>query len=186
MRFYQINIQFSSRKLRFQRTKKVPSFDETYFSLCTLKTEHKTASQLLQKSILNCYAIGFLLLISTLSHVLCSSCTKLSFHPFPLPWISPRPISTYQLNTLLCLHLKPIYLVVFKGSYLTGISHLEGGFTLRCLQRLSLPDLATLPWLWQPTDTPAVRPPRSSRTKGSSSQISFACAGQGPNCLTTF
>ena len=30
-----------------------------------------------------------------------------------------------------------------------GISHLEGGFTLRCLQRLSLPGLATLPWLWQ-------------------------------------
>ena len=28
------------------------------------------------------------------------------------------------------------------------ISHLEGGFTLRCLQRLSLPDLATLPWHW--------------------------------------
>ena len=34
--------------------------------------------------------------------------------------------------------------VVFKGVYFTknGISHLEGGFTLRCLQRLSLPDLA--------------------------------------------
>ena len=29
-----------------------------------------------------------------------------------------------------------------------GISHLEGGFTLRCLQRLSLPDLATLPCSW--------------------------------------
>ena len=29
-----------------------------------------------------------------------------------------------------------------------GISHLEGGFTLRCLQRLSLPGLATLPWPW--------------------------------------
>ena len=29
-----------------------------------------------------------------------------------------------------------------------GISHLEGGFTLRCLQRLSRPDLATLPWPW--------------------------------------
>ena len=29
-----------------------------------------------------------------------------------------------------------------------GISHLEGGFTLRCLQRLSLPDLATLPCGW--------------------------------------
>ena len=37
-----------------------------------------------------------------------------------------------------------------------GISHLEGGFTLRCLQRLSLPDLATLPWCWSPTDTPEV------------------------------
>ena len=29
-----------------------------------------------------------------------------------------------------------------------GISHLEGGFTLRCLQRLSRPGLATLPWPW--------------------------------------
>ena len=29
-----------------------------------------------------------------------------------------------------------------------GISHLEGGFTLRCLQRLSLPDLATLLCHW--------------------------------------
>ena len=28
------------------------------------------------------------------------------------------------------------------------ISHLEGGFTLRCLQRLSLPGLATLPCSW--------------------------------------
>ena len=96
---------------------------------------------------------------------------------FSSAWLSPRPISTHQLNTLLCLHLKPIYLVVFKGSSLTGISHLEGGFTLRCLQRLSLPDLATLPWDWFPTGPPAVRPSRSSRTKDSSSQISCACAG---------
>ena len=29
-----------------------------------------------------------------------------------------------------------------------GRSHLEGGFTLRCLQRLSLPNLATLPCTW--------------------------------------
>ena len=29
-----------------------------------------------------------------------------------------------------------------------GISHLEGGFTLRCLQRLSLPNLATRLCLW--------------------------------------
>ena len=34
-----------------------------------------------------------------------------------LYWISPRPISTCQLHTLLYFHLRPIYLVVFKGSY---------------------------------------------------------------------
>ena len=91
---------------------------------------------------------------------------------------SSRPISNHQLNTLLHLHLGPIYLVVFKGSYACAwISHLEGGFTLRCLQRLSLPDTATQLWDWFPTDAPVVRPPRSSRTKGSSSQISYAHAG---------
>ena len=58
-----------------------------------------------------------------------------------------------------------------------GISHLEGGFTLRCLQRLSLPNLATLPCRWSTTDPPVVRPSRSSRTKDSSSQISSARAG---------
>ena len=30
---------------------------------------------------------------------------------------SPRPISTSKLNTSLHLHFKPIYLIVFKGSY---------------------------------------------------------------------
>ena len=50
-----------------------------------------------------------------------------------------------------CFHLCPIYLVVFKGVYsCDGITHLEGGFTLRCLQRLSLPGLATRPWGWYP------------------------------------
>ena len=94
-------------------------------------------------------------------------------------WSSPRSISNSQLHTLPCFHLCPIYLVVFKGSYslMWGISHLEGGFTLRCLQRLSLPDLATLPCRWSTADTPVVRPSRSSRTKDSSSQISSARAG---------
>ena len=59
-----------------------------------------------------------------------------------------------------------------------GISHLEGGFTLRCLQRLSRPDVATQPYAsGDAADTPAVRPSRSSRTKDSSSQISYARAG---------
>ena len=92
---------------------------------------------------------------------------------------SPRPISNSQLHTLLHFHLCPIYLIVSQGSYflMDGISHLGGGFTLRCLQRLSLPDLATLPCRWSTTDTPVVRPARSSRTKASSSQISYARAG---------
>ena len=75
--------------------------------------------------------------------------TAFSFNPEPLPkpyWLSPRPISNSQLHVLPHFHLCPIYLVVFKGSYsCDGITHLEGGFTLRCLQRLSLPDLATRP-----------------------------------------
>ena len=60
---------------------------------------------------------------------------------------SPHPISNSQLHASLHFHLCPIYLVVFKGVYFlsNGTSHLEGGFTLRCLQRLSLPDLATRP-----------------------------------------
>ena len=93
--------------------------------------------------------------------------------------ISLRPISKCQLRALLLLHTIPIYLILSKGSYylMVGISHLEGGFTLRCLQRLSLPDLATLPWGCSPTAAPVVRPSRSSRTKDSSSQISSACAG---------
>ena len=92
---------------------------------------------------------------------------------------SPRPISNSQLHILLCFHLCPIYLVVFKGSYFftNGKSYLEVGFTLRCLQRLSAPDLATLPCLWLTTDPPAVSPSRSSRTKDSSSQTSCAHAG---------
>ncbi len=53
-----------------------------------------------------------------------------------------RPISTARLNLLLNLHLQPIYLVVSQESY--GIPHLEAGFPLRCFQRLSFPDIATL------------------------------------------
>ena len=111
------------------------------------------------------------------------NCTQ-TFHPNLLPfptltfWSSPRPISSSQLHALQHFHPCPINLVVFKGSYsYDGISHLEGGFTLRCLQRLSRPDLATRPWVWYSTDPPEVSPSRSSRTKDSSSQISYAHAG---------
>ena len=68
---------------------------------------------------------------------------------------SPRPISTSQLKASLPLHSWPIYLVICKGSYPPqgkpregGKPHLEVGFTLRCFQRLSHPDVATqrCPW----------------------------------------
>ena len=63
---------------------------------------------------------------------------------------SPRPISIGQLNTLLRLHLRPINLVVCKGSYsFAGISYLEVSFTLRCFQRLSHPHFATLLCRWR-------------------------------------
>ena len=42
----------------------------------------------------------------------------------PTFWSSLRPISKCQLNTLLCLHLIPIYLVVFKGSYDRSLGYL--------------------------------------------------------------
>ena len=44
--------------------------------------------------------------------------------------ISPRPISSHQLHTLLHFHLGPIYLVVFKGSYLLGYLILRGASRL--------------------------------------------------------
>ena len=47
-----------------------------------------------------------------------------------LNWLSPRPISNIQLNTLLHLHLCPIYLVLSKGSYLLGYLILRGASRL--------------------------------------------------------
>ena len=50
-------------------------------------------------------------------------------------------ISTSQLNTLLCLHLWPINLVVFQESQRKP--YLGMSLALRCFQRLSLPYIAT-------------------------------------------
>ena len=90
---------------------------------------------------------------------------------------SPRPISIVQLNTLLCLHLRPIKLVVYKRPY---SFKMMGYLILRRVSRLDafsvyhfrtrLPGYA----LGRTTDAPEVRPTRSSRTKVSSSQISNA------------
>ena len=58
-----------------------------------------------------------------------------------------RTISTGWLNTLLCLHVPPIIQVVFLGP--SGRVYLEGGFPLRCFQRLSVPHIATLQCRWR-------------------------------------
>ena len=60
--------------------------------------------------------------------------------------LKPSTISTGSLHTSLCFHARPIKLVVYQGSVARkrACNHdLEGGFTLRCFQRLSLPYLAT-------------------------------------------
>jgi hypothetical protein len=58
-----------------------------------------------------------------------------------------RTISTPRLNTLLCLHLVPINVII---SYVSQtIPNLEAGFPLRCFQRLSIPNIATQQCPWQ-------------------------------------
>jgi hypothetical protein len=58
-----------------------------------------------------------------------------------------RAISTGKLNALPRLHIRPIDVVVFHGP--SGRSGLEAGFPLRCLQRLSIPYIATLHCGWR-------------------------------------
>src|ERR1700748_3340730 len=71
---------------------------------------------------------------------------------FWLGWLSPRPISTGRLNTLPCLHLRPINPIVSREPYPLqrgGIPHLEASCPLRCFQRLSLPNVANQPCPWR-------------------------------------
>ena len=94
-------------------------------------------------------------------------------------WLSFRPISIGQLNTLLHLHLRPINLVVCKGSYCLRM----GNLILRSVSRLDAFSVYPIR-TWLPsratgvtTDSPLVRPSWSSRTRGSASQISYAHDG---------
>src|SRR5215213_9561172 len=58
-----------------------------------------------------------------------------------------RAIITGKLHALPHFHTRPINVVVFHGS--SGRNRFEGGFPLRCLQRLSRPDIATLHCGWR-------------------------------------
>ena len=58
-----------------------------------------------------------------------------------------RGISTGKLNALLRVHTRPIDVVVYHGS--RARPGFEGGFPLRCLQRLSRPHIATRLCRWR-------------------------------------
>ena len=58
-----------------------------------------------------------------------------------------RAISTGKLHALLRFHTRPINVVVYHGSQ--GRTSFEGGFPLRCFQRLSRPHLATRRCRWR-------------------------------------
>jgi|SRR5882724_2635694 len=72
-------------------------------------------------------------------------------------WDGWQSISTLRLNTLLCLYLGPINVVVY---YETILPNLGVGFVLRCFQRLSLPNIATrqLHLVAKPVDQRFVQP----------------------------
>ncbi len=61
--------------------------------------------------------------------------------------VKPWDNSIGQLNILLCLHLQPI--TSWSTTSLTGRINLRSGFTLRCIQRLSMLHLATERYRWR-------------------------------------
>src|SRR3954467_13221093 len=92
----------------------------------------------------------------------------------------PRAISTGPLNTLLCLHVPPINVVVSHGPYSLkgdGKPHLEVGFPLRCFQGYPIQTWLISSAVGTMTDTPEVCSSRSSRTEDDSSQASNAHGG---------
>ena len=118
----------------------------------------------------------FLLLLSFILQEITSSYLSLTI----TFWLSPRPISNSQLHALLHFHLCPIYLVVFKGSYFfyrMGYLILRGASRLDAFSVYPFQAWLLCHALGTTTDTPAACPSRSSRTKDSSSQISYARAG---------
>ena len=108
------------------------------------------------------------------------------------PFLSLVKPSTYQYQSAQCIttltHLT--YLPDLPSGVLLPLG--MGNLILRFVSRLDafsayqfqtqLPSCAS----GETTGSPAVCPTRSSRTRVSSLQISCACDGQGPNCLTTF
>ena len=116
---------------------------------------------------------------TTLFHLSCAFLMHFLHNQSFSLWSSPRSISTGQLHTLLHFHLRPIYHIVYVGPYYLSMGYLISRGASR-LDAFSVYPFRT--WLpsyafGKTTGAPVVRPSRSSRTKDSSSQISYARAG---------
>src|SRR5690554_5249429 len=93
---------------------------------------------------------------------------------------SPRPISTGRLNTLLCVHLRPINVMVCHGPYLVdpvGNLILERASYLDAFSTYPFRRSLTSRALGRTTGTRELRPSRSSRTRDSLPQVSSGCSG---------
>jgi hypothetical protein len=93
---------------------------------------------------------------------------------------SPRPISTGRLNTLLCVHLRPINVMVCHGPYLVdpvGNLILERASHLDAFSAYPFRRSLTSRALGRTTGTRELRPSRSSRTRDSLPQVSYGCSG---------
>ena len=93
---------------------------------------------------------------------------------------SPRPISTGRLNTLLCVHLRPINVVVYHGPYLVdpvGNLILKQASRLDAFSAYLFRRSLTSRALGRTTGTRELRPSRSSRTRDSLPQVPSGCRG---------
>jgi hypothetical protein len=138
---------------------------------------------LLPLSSSECSSSVLSLLLSNQIFVLTSTRKPYSPLEYLLPRITfqkPSTISTGRLQTLLSFHLRPIQLVVSQRSYfliemgsliLRSVSHLDA-FSGYQLRRLLLGCATGVT-----TDSQALRPPRSSRTRGSAPQTPYAHSG---------
>jgi hypothetical protein len=86
------------------------------------------------------------------SHSGCEQQYTRKTHAELVLWASPRPISTGRLHPSQSFHPRPINPIVSRGPYPRkggGRPHLGTSFPLRCLQRLSLPNIANQPCPWR-------------------------------------
>ena len=119
---------------------------------------HRLFSRLLQRgsshdSVVRCH------LLRKCSGIIMNASPQASLFRFipaascPLPRLVGQALTRLVTVSSMCYHTSTSALSTSSSSrgltgLTPGISYLKGGFTLRCLQRLSRPNLATLPCHW--------------------------------------